>query len=141
MPIRNTLDWIEGFRPKVPTLTCEDLDRKRNATPDLVIVDIRELQERIERGAIPGARHVPRGMLEFWADPGSKYHRAFFTEDANYVIYCAGGARSVLGAMAMMDMGYRNVSHLGPGFDGWAAEGFEIDDIAASSRWVRRQGD
>lgn len=139
MSIRNTLDWIEGLRPRVPTLTCEDLDSLRGNAPDLVIVDIRELQERIDRGAIPGARHVPRGMLEFWADPGSRYHRPFFSEDARYVLYCAGGARSVLGAVAMMEMGYRNVSHLGPGFDGWAAEGMEIDDIASRSRWVRRE--
>lgn len=138
MPIRSTMDWVDGLRDGVPTLSPDQLSERMAKSEKLVLVDIRELQERVDKGAIPGSHHVPRGMLEFWADPAMDYHRPFFTEDAEYVLYCAGGGRSVLAAIAMMEMGYRNVSHLGPGFGGWEKAGKPVEDVASSSRWVRR---
>ncbi|NIP16499.1 MAG: rhodanese-like domain-containing protein, partial [Pseudomonadales bacterium] len=86
---------------------------------DLLLLDIREIQERVDLGTIPGSVHVPRGMLEFWADPASPYFRDYFQEDRRTVVFCAGGGRSVLAVKALQDMGFTNVAHLEPGFGGW----------------------
>ncbi|WP_245262432.1 rhodanese-like domain-containing protein [Hoeflea sp. 108] len=138
MTIRNTMAWVDRLRSKVPTLTAIELVERIAGGDALTLIDIRELQELIDSGAIPSSHHVPRGMLEFWADPAMEYHRSFFTEDAEYVVYCAGGGRSVLAALALQEMGYRKVWHLDQGFGGWRAAGQEIDDVAASSRWQRK---
>lgn len=138
MAIRNTLNWVDGLRPQVPTLSAQDLAERLKDGADLTLIDIRELQERIDSGAIPESRHVPRGMLEFWADPAMDYYRRFFTEDAEYVVYCAGGGRSVLAALALLDMGYDKVWHLDGGFTAWKDEGHTVEDVAATSRWQRK---
>jgi len=138
MTIKNTADHVEELRPRVPALSAEELAERLDRGDEVVVLDIREVQERVDLGAVPGSHHVPRGMLEFWADPASKYHRAYFDEDTEYVVYCAGGNRSVLASVALMDMGYRKVSHLDQGFRGWAASGQQVEDVAATSKWVRR---
>lgn len=138
MAIRNTTDWVDTLRPKVPTLTSDELSRRLESGDKLTLIDIRELQERIDSGTIPDSHHVPRGMLEFWADPAMGYYRRFFVEDAEYVIFCAGGARSVLAALALMDMGYRKVWHLDGGFGAWKEGDHPIEDAAATSRWQRK---
>lgn len=138
MAIRNTMDWIDGMRPRVPTMSAVELDARLGRGEVLTIIDLREMQERIDRGAIPGSHHVPRGMLEFWADPAMDYHRRFFTEDAAYVVYCAGGGRSVLAALTLIEMGFGKVWHLDKGFAGWNAAELPVEDVAASSRWQRK---
>lgn len=138
MAIRNTLAWVDSLRPQVPTLTAAELAERLAAGEDLTLIDIRELQELIDKGGIPGAHHVPRGMLEFWADPAMGYYRDYFVEDGRYVLYCAGGGRSVLAALALMEMGYKSVWHLDGGFGSWAAAGQPVEDVAATSRWQRK---
>lgn len=139
MTIRDTLKWVDSHRSDVPTLTPQGLaDLLTQAPEEITLIDIRELQERLLRGAIPGGHSAPRGMLEFWADPNCDYFRDFFREDTHLVVYCAGGARSVLAARSLMEMGYRHVSHLDEGFAGWTRAGFEVEDVSASSKWVQR---
>lgn len=106
--------------------------------PTTVAVDIRDNRELYLKGTIPGAVHAPRGMLEFWVDPASEYHRAVFDPSRRYILFCAGGGRSALAAKAMKDMGYPDVAHLEPGFGGWEEAGYEIEDTRADSRWVPR---
>ena len=108
---------------------------------DLLLVDVRELQETVDLGTIPGAMHAPRGMLEFWADPASPYYRDYFTEDRRIVLFCAGGARSALAAKALKDMGYGDVAHLDVGFNGWAKSGGAVQETASTSRWMRKPAD
>jgi rhodanese-related sulfurtransferase len=138
MAIRNTTDWVDSLRPQVPTLSPQELAARRARGDRLTVIDIRELQERIDSGAIPDSHHAPRGMLEFWADPAMGYHRDYFTEDAEYVVYCAGGGRSVLAALALIEMGYGKVWHLDKGFGGWREAGLPVEDAAATSRWQRK---
>jgi len=138
MAIRNTMAWVDSLRPQVPTLTASELaDRLANGEA-LTLIDIRELQERIDKGAVPNSHHVPRGMLEFWADPQMGYYRDYFVEGGRYVVYCAGGGRSVLAALALMEMGYETVFHLDGGFGAWEKSGHPIEDAAATSRWQRK---
>jgi rhodanese-related sulfurtransferase len=137
--IKRIWDEIERLEPTLENLGIEDLKQELADTRDLLLVDIREIQERVLRGAIPGSKHVPRGMLEFWADPSLSYFRDFFDSKRRIVLYCAGGGRSALAAATLRDMGYPDVAHLAPGFDGWKAAGEEVEDVAATSRWVRRE--
>ncbi len=92
-----------------------------------LLVDLREPSER-EQGTIPGALAAPRGMLEFWADPTSPYHRAEFDPSSRVVLYCAGGGRSALAADTLQQMGYANVAHLEGGFNAWKAVGQPVED-------------
>ena len=138
MAIQRIFEQVEAAKGKIANLSTEALKTEMQDNPDLLLVDIRELQERILLGTIPGARHVPRGMLEFWADPSSPYAKDYFSEGRRTVLFCAGGGRSALAALALQDMGFRNVAHLEPGFAGWQQSGEAVEDVRATSRWVER---
>ncbi len=97
---------------------------------DTVIVDIRDPRELEREGRIPGAFHCPRGMLEFWIDPESPYHKPVFGEDKRFVFICAGGWRSALAALTAQDMGLKPVAHVAGGFGAWKTEGGPVDTEA-----------
>jgi rhodanese-related sulfurtransferase len=91
-----------------------------------LLVDLREPDERAQTGTIPGATIAPRGMLEFYADPSSAYHRAEFDPEQRTILYCASGGRSALAAQALKQLGYTNVAHLEGGIKAWAASGRDV---------------
>ncbi len=136
MAIEGIFEIVEAVKKDIENLSVDDLKAELGA-PNLLLADIREIQERVDLGTIPGSKHVPRGMLEFWADPASTYYRDWFEEDKRIVLFCAGGGRSALAAKALADMGFKNVAHLEPGFAGWQKAGEAIEDVSATSRWVR----
>jgi rhodanese-related sulfurtransferase len=138
MAIRNIFADVQEKKKLIENLSVEELEAELAESPDTVLLDIRELQERVDLGTIPDSLHVPRGMLEFWADPASPYYRDYFRENARLVVFCAGGGRSVLAALALKDMGFENVAHLEAGFGGWQKAGKPVADVASTSRWVRR---
>ena len=86
---------------------------------NMTFVDLRDIREIVKTGRIEGARHVPRGMLEFWIDPESSYHKTFFSEDKTFIFYCASGLRSALAAKVAQDMGLSPVAHLAGGITAW----------------------
>ncbi|MBV9261141.1 MAG: rhodanese-like domain-containing protein [Pseudolabrys sp.] len=90
---------------------------------DTVLIDIRDIRELERDGRIPGAAHVPRGMLEFWIDPSSPYHKPVFNQDKKYVFFCAGGLRSALAAQTAQIMGLKPVAHIEGGFGAWKKAG------------------
>jgi len=93
---------------------------------DLVVIDIRDVRELEREGHLPGAVHMPRGMLEFWISPDSPYTRPVFQEDKRFVFYCALGQRSALACQAAVRLGLQNASHLPGGFAGWKEAGGEV---------------
>jgi rhodanese-related sulfurtransferase len=90
------------------------------------VIDIREPEESMTKGRIPGAISAPRGMLEFYADTTSPYHRADFEPGKRIILACASGGRSALGAVTLQKMGYDNVAHLDGGLNAWIAEGLPV---------------
>ena len=106
---------------------------------DVVLLDIRELQELVDKGTIPGAFHAPRGMLEFWDSPDSPYTSAYFGEHRRTVVLCAGGGRSVYAVQALQDMGFTNVANLVGEFGAWEGAGESVHDFSKTSRWMRRE--
>ena len=93
---------------------------------DVMLVDVRDPRELARDGRVPGAFHCPRGMLEFWIDPDSPYHKPVFAEDRKFVFFCGGGLRSALAAKAAQDMGLRPVAHIIGGFAAWREAGGPI---------------
>jgi rhodanese-related sulfurtransferase len=136
-PVKRVWDIVEEIKANLENLSPQQLKAEMDAG-DTVVVDIRDHRELYLKGKIPGALHAPRGMLEFWIDPTSEYYRNVFESAKRFVLYCAGGGRSALAAKAMMDMGYLDVAHLEPGFGGWEAAGYDVEDIRAQSKWVPR---
>ena len=139
MAIKNIFADVNEKKKQIENLSVADLEAELAADADLLLLDIRELQERVDLGTIPGAKHVPRGMLEFWADPASPYYRDYFDEHKRIVLFCAGGGRSVLATLALAEMGYQNVAHLEAGVGGWQKADKRIEDVRSTSRWVRRE--
>jgi rhodanese-related sulfurtransferase len=91
--------------------------------PAVVFVDLRDPREIEREGRIPGAFHCTRGMLEFWIDPESPYHKPVFAEDKRFIFFCAGGWRSALAAKTAKEMGLENVAHVEGGFGAWKKSG------------------
>ena len=96
---------------------------------EVLLVDIREAEERVTNGVIRGALHAPRGMLEFYADPTSPYHRAEFQPERRIILHCASGGRSALAADTLASLGYEDVAHLDGGLKAWKEQGLPVQEI------------
>ena len=94
-----------------------------------MIVDIRDPREIEREGRIPGAFSCTRGMLEFWIDPASPYHKPKFAEDKKFVFFCAGGMRSALAAQSAHRMGLKPVAHIRGGFGAWKSAGGPVEVV------------
>jgi rhodanese-related sulfurtransferase len=100
---------------------------KLHGRDDVVFVDIRDIRELARDGRMPGAFHAPRGMLEFWIDPASPYHKKIFSEEKKFIFFCAGGLRSALAAQTAQRMGLTPVAHIEEGFGGWKRAGGPVE--------------
>jgi rhodanese-related sulfurtransferase len=96
---------------------------------DTRFIDVRDVRELAKTGRIPGAKHCPRGMLEFWIDPQSPYHKPLFAEDVQFVFYCASGWRSALAAQTAKSMGLNQVTHLKGGISAWIDAGLPVEEL------------
>jgi rhodanese-related sulfurtransferase len=137
--IKEIFELVAEAKKHIENLELDQLKAELENKSDLLLVDLREIQERVDLGTIPGSKHVPRGMLEFWADPKSPYFRDWFDENRRTIVVCAGGGRSALAALALMEMGFKDVAHFDPGFNGWQNAGEPVEDVRSTSRWVRRE--
>ena len=95
----------------------------------VVFVDVRDVRELWREGKVAGAVHVPRGMLEFWIDPASPYHKPIFAEDKRFVLYCGSGWRSALATKVAQDMGLAPVCHIDGGYTAWKNAGLPVEDV------------
>jgi rhodanese-related sulfurtransferase len=117
---------VAAAEREIETITA-DQARALYGGNDVVLVDIRDIRELEREGRVPGAFHCPRGMLEFWIDPQSPYHKPIFAQDKRFIFFCAGGLRSALAAQTAQRMGLRPVAHLGGGFGAWRAGGGAVE--------------
>lgn len=119
-------EMVEKARARIEEIETPDLIARLD-DPDTVIVDIRDVRERQRVGYIPGSVHAPRGMLEFWIDPESPYHKEVFAQHGKkYVFHCASGWRSALSLATLQDMGF-DAAHLKEGFSTWEKHGGPIE--------------
>ena len=121
-------DLVAAARERIDNLSLEEAQAEI-ADDATLLVDIRDPRERERDGTIPGAKHVTRGMLEFWADPESPYYKPFFQFDTRIVVYCAGGLRSALAADTLKTLGFEDVGHIEGGFGAWKEAGLPVDEV------------
>jgi rhodanese-related sulfurtransferase len=129
MPQQITLGFralVDAAEREVENLSIEDA-LKLHGRDDVVFVDLRDIRELNREGRMPGAFHCARGMLEFWVDPESPYHKPVFAQDKKFVFFCAGGWRSALAAQAAQRMGLKPVAHVRGGFGAWKKAGGPVD--------------
>ncbi|MGH7481295.1 MAG: rhodanese-like domain-containing protein [Longimicrobiales bacterium] len=119
---RTAMDMVAEAKREVEALTPEQVRRELDAG-SAVVVDLRESEERRQHGSIPGAVHAPRGMLEFYADPSTPYHKPELDPSRRVILHCASGGRSALAARTLKQLGYTNVAHLDGGFKAWKETG------------------
>ena len=115
---KSATEMVADAKGRIENLTADQVASELNEE-DVVLIDIREDDERSRDGVIPNSVAAPRGMLEFWADPTSAYHREQFDPARRTILYCASGGRSALAADTLQKMGYGNVAHLDGGIKAW----------------------
>ena len=125
--MRKTVKSMIDDALAVITTYSIDEARSLHGRDDVQFIDLRDVRELEREGIIPGAFHAPRGMLEFWVDPESPYHKPVFHQPGKrYVLFCAGGWRSALSAQTLQDMGLPDVGHVDGGFAAWKAAGAAV---------------
>ena len=117
---------VDAAEREIETLSVDDA-RALHGRGDVVFVDLRDVRELEREGRMPGAFHCPRGMLEFWIDPDSPYHKPVFGEDKRFVFFCAAGWRSALAAQTAHRMGLKPVAHIEGGFGEWKKAGGPVE--------------
>ena len=123
---KSAAQMVREARTRITEVETADLIA-RLSDPDVIVVDIRDVRERQRSGFIPGSFHAPRGMIEFWVDPESPYHKDIFALDGKtYVFHCASGWRSALTVATLQDMGFE-AAHLKEGFSTWEEQGGPVE--------------
>lgn len=117
------MDLAEQALTEVDRITCDEAVARVD-DDTLVFVDVRDIREVEQSDTIEGSHHAPRGMIEFWFDPQSPYHREMYADlDKTYVLFCNGDPRSALSAKSLQDMGVSNVAQLAGGMPAWREAG------------------
>jgi rhodanese-related sulfurtransferase len=117
---------VDEAMGRIETLSVDEA-KALYGRDDVVFVDIRDPRELERMGRVPGAFHAPRGMLEFWVDPESPYHKDVFGKDARFVFFCAGGMRSALATDVAQTLGLEPVCHIEGGFGAWKKSGAPVE--------------
>ncbi|MEO6298724.1 MAG: rhodanese-like domain-containing protein [Paracoccaceae bacterium] len=117
-------DLVAAANEVVPKISGAEAQAKVAA--GAVLLDIRDTAELADTGRAVGSVHIPRGSLEFKADPGSPAYDARLQLDQPIVLHCAAGGRAALAGKLLMDMGYTQVFNLG-GFKDWKESGGAVE--------------
>jgi rhodanese-related sulfurtransferase len=125
MTTKTAAQLVQDAKSGIENLTPDQVAAEV-AAGEALLVDVRDAPERAN-GTIPGAIHASRGMLEFYADPSSPYHRSEFDPGKRVILHCASGGRSALAAQSLKSLGYANVAHLDGGFKAWQAAGKPVE--------------
>lgn len=132
MPIIKSVKTLVDEALSIVRTYSLDEARALHGQADVQFIDLRDPRELEREGVMPGAFHATRGMLEFWADPESPYHKPVFNQPGKrFVLFCAGGWRSALAARTLVEMGMDNVGHLHGGFGAWKAAGAPVAEHVA----------
>ena len=124
---------VEQAETEIETLTVAEA-QARHGDADVQFVDLRDVRELYREGKVPGAYNAPRGMLEFWVDPDSPYHKELFAADKTFVFYCQSGWRSALATQTVQRMGMQKVCHIGGGYRAWKDSGAPTVDVEPKQR-------
>ena len=126
MTIKSSQTLVSEALKEIKTISTDEAIKMVNEN-QCNLIDIRDIRELEKDGKVDGAKHIPRGMLEFWLDPESFYFKEGKLDmDKEMVLFCAGGLRSALAAKSLKDMGFKKVSHIDGGFGAIRQSSFKI---------------
>jgi len=126
MKITSSSELVNSALKEIKTISTDEA-HKLGENGETNLIDIRDVRELQKEGKVEGATHIPRGMLEFWLDPGSAYFKDGKLDlNKEMVLFCAGGLRSALAAKSLKDMGFEKVSHIEGGFGAIKQSKFKI---------------
>lgn len=125
---------VDNAMAQIETLSVDEARKLHGRDEEAVFIDLRDPREIEREGKIPGAFSCPRGMLEFWIDPESPYHKPVFASGKRFVFYCGSGWRSSLSAKTAQDMGLENVTHIGGGYTAWRAASAPVETSASKPK-------
>ena len=126
MPIKSSQTLVSEALKEIKTISPDEAYKMANEN-QCNLIDIRDIRELQKEGQVEGAKHIPRGMLEFWLDPESAYFKQGKLDlDKEMVLFCAGGLRSALASKSLKEMGFKKVSHIDGGFGAIKQSKFKI---------------
>ena len=126
MKITSSQELVEEAKKKIETISANNI-KELIKKGEISLIDIRDIRELWKEGTLKDSIHIPRGMLEFWLDPESAYYKERKIADIKkIVLFCALGLRSALATKSLVDMGFKNVSHVEGGFDALKSSGLEV---------------
>ena len=126
MTIKSSQTLVSEALKEIKTISIDEAHKLVNDN-QCNLIDIRDIRELQNEGQVEGAKHIPRGMLEFWLDPESIYFKEGKLDlNKEMVLFCAGGLRSALAAKSLKDMGFKKVSHIDGGFGALRQSKFKV---------------
>ena len=126
MTIKSSQTLVEEANKNIETLSPNEV-KTLHEKKEITLIDVRDIRELWKEGTIENSKHIPRGMLEFWLDPGSSYFKANKIDNLKkMVLFCALGLRSALATKSLVDMGFKNVAHVNGGFDALKKSGLNV---------------
>ena len=129
MKLKTIKQLVEEAMQVVVTIKAEEAKKLLQDSTQYLLIDIRDVRELWKSGSIEGAKHIPRGMLEFWLDPESPYFKPDLKPEMNKILFCASNWRSAIASKTLMEMGFDNVMHVEGGFQGLVDSGCAIKKI------------
>lgn len=118
--------YLEEANSVVTRITAEEAIAK-HAAGGATFIDVRDSGDIAKSGTIAGAARIPRGFIEFAADPELPYYNAVLQKDAHLYLVCGAGGQAALAGKTLKDMGYANVTNVG-GIGDWKDAGGPVED-------------
>ena len=128
MVIKSSFSLVNEAKRKIISINFKNALKLHNEGKT-IFIDLRDVRELEKNGKIKNAKHVPRGMLEFWIDPKSPYYKDYFNAKNKFIFYCASGWRSSLSTKTALEMGLTNVFNLENGIDDWIRHKGHVEKI------------
>ncbi len=129
MKLKTIKQLVDEAMNEVTTVKADEIKKITKGT-NYILIDIRDVRELWKSGTIEGAKHIPRGMLEFWLDPESPYYKPELKPELTKILFCASNWRSALAAKSLMGMGFDNVMHVEGGYQSLIDSGFVKKEVS-----------
>jgi len=129
MKIKTVKQLVDDAMKVVKTIKPKEVKKLLEDNQDNLLIDIRDIRELWKSGTVDGAKHIPRGMLEFWLDPESPYYKPELKPELTKILFCASNWRSALASKSLMDMGFDNVVHVEGGYQSMIDFGFKKKEV------------
>ena len=129
MKLKTVKQLVAESMKVVKTINADEAKKILVENKGILLIDIRDIRELWKSGTIEGAKHIPRGMLEFWLDPESPYFKPDLKPEMNKILFCASNWRSAIASKTLMEMGFDNVMHVEGGYQALLEDGFKKTDV------------